>query len=72
MHVIICQSSDAAGRRCFFTSDELHPIGRPISNRGLALIIASQWFYSYNLANRFSPLLSQSNERGILWDHALN
>jgi hypothetical protein len=70
--VVVSQVSISAGRGCFFTLGALCSIGRPVFNAGFALMVASQWFCCDDLAHRFSPLLSQSDERGVLWDHALN
>jgi hypothetical protein len=60
--IIVDQMSIFVGRGCFFISCALRPIGRPVANGGLTPMVPSQWFCCNNLARRFGPLLSQSNE----------
>jgi hypothetical protein len=72
MCIIVSQASISTGRGCFFTSGALCPIGRPVSNGGLASMVGSQQFYYDNLTHRFSSLLGQSEKWGVLWDHALD
>jgi hypothetical protein len=70
--VVIGQMSIAADRRSFFTLSAHHPIGRLVSNGGLAPLVSSRRFCCDNPACRFSPLLGQSDEWSVLGNHAPN
>jgi hypothetical protein len=66
MGVIANQASVFTSRGCFFTSGTLHPIGQPISNGGLTLMVTSRRFFYDDMTHRFSPLLTQSDKWGVL------
>jgi hypothetical protein len=62
-HNVVGQAFVSTGRGCFFTLGTLHPIGRPVPDGGLTLMVANRLFCCYDMAYCFSPLLGQSNER---------
>jgi hypothetical protein len=70
--VIVSWASISAGRGYFFTSGTLRPIGRLVPKGRLTSMVSCRLLCCYYLAHRFSPLLGQSHEWGVLWDHMLN
>jgi hypothetical protein len=72
MHVIVGQTPIAAGRGCCFISSSFCSIIRSVTTRGFTSMVSGRWCRCDDVACRLNPLLGQSDEWRVRWDHPLD
>jgi hypothetical protein len=68
-HVIVGQTSVAAGRYYCFTSGSFCLIIRSVTTRGLAPMVPDRWGHYDDVTRCLDPLLGQRDEWEVRLDH---
>jgi hypothetical protein len=71
-HIVINEMPMVTGRGSYFTQSSFWPIVWSVTTRGVAPMVSSRWCCFDDVARCLNPLLGQSDEWRVLWDHLLN